>query len=166
MEERTVHEIEKTPDFAGYGGFVERLVAFLIDALLLSLVYGVWTYALARLVGEAGEDFDVGNAGLLMDLVVSCFYFAVMESSPLQGTVGKLLIRIRVADVNGKRIPFWRGVVRHFAKCLSAFAFGLGFLVIIVDEQKRGFHDRIAGTLVLRTRKAGIDGWIEDAGNE
>ena len=82
--------------------------------------------------------------------VAQWLYFALMESSSKQATLGKMALGIRVTDVNGNRIGFGRATGRHFAKILSGLILGIGFLMAAFTEKKQALHDMIAGTLVVK----------------
>jgi uncharacterized RDD family membrane protein YckC len=73
-----------------------------------------------------------------------------MESSGSQGTVGKIMCGLRVTDTQGQRISFGRATGRYLAKILSALTLFIGYLMVAWTRQKRGLHDFIAGTLVVR----------------
>jgi uncharacterized RDD family membrane protein YckC len=75
-----------------------------------------------------------------------------MESSKYPATLGKLAMRLKVTDESGSRISLGRASGRYFAKFLSTFALGLGYLMVGFDQQKQGLHDRLAGTLVQYRR--------------
>lgn len=85
-------------------------------------------------------------------LLIRWLYFAIMESSSYQATFGKQLLEIKVTDMDGNRISFWRATLRYFAKILSGMIFYLGYLMIGFTEKKQGLHDMIAGTLVINDR--------------
>jgi len=123
-----------------YGGFWIRVLAYLIDAILLSIGGGV-----LRLV------FGLVDGGLL-SVVGGWLYFALMESSASQATIGKTACGLRVTDEQGRRISFGRATGRYFAKILSALIFLIGFMMVGWTRRKQGMHDFIAGTLVLKTR--------------
>ena len=80
-------------------------------------------------------------------------YFALMESSPHQGTLGKLALGLKVTDLNGDGpISFGRATGRHFSKILSVVILGIGFIMAGFTARKQALHDLIAGCLVLRRR--------------
>lgn len=135
---RQVDDLGAARGYGGYGGFWIRVGAYLIDALLLAIP----TIALERAFGEV--------AGLPISLAVDWLYFALMESSTMQGTVGKTLCGLAVTDLDGRRISFARATARYFAKFLSAFTLGIGFLLVALTPRKRGLHDLLAGTTVIR----------------
>ena len=77
-------------------------------------------------------------------------YFSLLESSANQATVGKIVCGLKVTDLDGRRISFGRATARYFAKILSGLILLIGFAMVGWTTQKRGLHDFIAGTLVLR----------------
>jgi uncharacterized RDD family membrane protein YckC len=81
-----------------------------------------------------------------------CLYFAIMESSSIQATVGKLAVGVVVTDLNGERISFLRATGRYFAKILSAMILMIGYIMVGFTERKQGLHDMIASTLVYKSR--------------
>ena len=84
----------------------------------------------------------------LLNLGIAWLYFAIMESSPTQATLGKMAIGIVVTDMSGNRVSFGRATGRHFAKIVSGIILGIGFLMIAFTERKQGLHDIMADTLV------------------
>jgi uncharacterized RDD family membrane protein YckC len=121
----------------GFGGFWIRVLAWLFDYLV-----GAVVVALARAV--------LGPIGVLLALPLLLLYYPVLESSGRQATFGKQVCGLVVTDLRGQRISFGQGLLRQFAKFLSALALGVGFLMVAFTDRKRGLHDLIAGTLVLR----------------
>lgn len=84
----------------------------------------------------------------LTKLIIVYFYFTLLETSMWQGTIGKKLLKIKVTDMNGKRINFKRATIRFFSKILSAQLL-IGYIMILFTDKKQGLHDLIAKTLVL-----------------
>jgi Tfp pilus assembly major pilin PilA len=76
-------------------------------------------------------------------------YFALLESSGWQATVGKRALGIKVTTVDGQRIGFGQATGRYFAKILSGLTLCIGFLMVAWTQKRQGLHDKIAGTLVL-----------------
>jgi len=77
-------------------------------------------------------------------------YDALMTSSSKQGTLGKIVFRLKVVDLNGARISFARATGRFFAKILSGMILNIGYIMAGFTERKQALHDMIAGTFVLR----------------
>lgn len=84
-------------------------------------------------------------------IVGAIAYFAVMESSQYQGTLGKMALGLKVVDMQGRRISFGRALGRTLGKILSTIPCDLGFLLAAFTEKKQALHDMIAGTLVMKS---------------
>lgn len=142
--------------YTGYAGFWRRFVALLIDLMILWMAsLGVMVTAFvvlpltARNPGVSQTAVVVLYLLLLGGLVT---YFAGMESSSEQATLGKMALGIKVTDLYGRRISFGRAVGRTFGKYLSAGILYIGFLMVAFTGKKQGLHDMVAGTLVLKSR--------------
>jgi uncharacterized RDD family membrane protein YckC len=131
-----------------YAGFWRRVAAVIIDGLLLSVVTVPLTFAVGG--GDTYADAARSSAGSTISTLVSWLYYALMESSAKQATVGKMALGILVTDLEGGRIGFGRATGRYFAKILSALTLGIGFLMAAFTQRKQGLHDLIAGTLVVK----------------
>ena len=83
-------------------------------------------------------------------ILVPWIYFAYLESSKNQATLGKMAVRSAVTDMQGNRITFSRATLRFFGKWLCVFTLFIGFLIIAFTAYRQGLHDKIAGTLVFR----------------
>ena len=134
-----------------YGGFWIRFVAYIIDAILLSIVGGV----LGAIFGVSlmDTDWDHYNPTLnIVSVAIAWLYFALLESSERGATVGKMAMGLRVVTNDGQRLSFLNATGRYFAKILSAIILCIGFIMIGFTERKRGLHDMIANTLVIKVR--------------
>jgi uncharacterized RDD family membrane protein YckC len=139
------------PDHVAYGGFWIRVVAYLIDGILLTIVCGVVERILGiDIFASDWEHYD--PTANLISLVIGWLYFALLESSPRGATVGKMAMGLRVVTGSGQRLSFMNATGRYFAKILSAIILCIGFIMIAFTDRKRGLHDIIADTLVIKTR--------------
>ena len=136
-----------------YGGFWRRLVAHIID----NIVIGIVTFPLRLIVPFTifTESDPAGMIGKILGVVclvgiVAWLYYAGFESSPWQATPGKRLIRLRVTDMTGVRIGLGRASGRFFGKILSGLVFCLGFVMAAFTARKQALHDLLAGTVVVR----------------
>jgi len=145
----------------GYGGFWIRVVAAIIDAVILRVVVSPIHVIFGSLglmggMGSIPHPFHLGLALLgggiafIALLFGSWLYEALMESSSYQATLGKMIFGMKVTDLHGNRISFERATGRHFAKWLSAMLLGIGYIMVGFTERKQGLHDLVAGTLVRR----------------
>ena len=142
-----------------YGGFWIRVVAAVIDAVILRVVVAPVGFIFGSL-GMAGMMTGLPHRGLrlfgggltfILLLFGSWLYEAFMESSSYQATLGKMIFGMKVTDLNGNRISFERATGRHFAKWLSGMILGIGYIMVAFTERKQGLHDLLAGTLVRRS---------------
>jgi len=86
----------------------------------------------------------------ILMIVIGWLYYALMESSVRQATLGKMALGLMVTDLNGQKISFDRATGRHFAKIISALILFIGFLMAGFTRRKQALHDMIAGCLVIR----------------
>jgi uncharacterized RDD family membrane protein YckC len=128
-----------------YAGFWRRFAAWLIDYLLVAIVTGILVAILGAIGGDAGIGF-----GYILSILITLGYWAVLESSSNQATVGKMALGIQVTDLQGNRISFWRALGRTLAKILSGLILLIGYIMAAFTEKKQGLHDMIAGTLVVK----------------
>jgi uncharacterized RDD family membrane protein YckC len=137
------------PSQVRYGGFWIRVVAYIIDAILLSFAGGAIGYATG--MNMFNTDYAHYNpTANLVSLVIGWLYFALLESSERGATVGKMAVGLRVVTDEGQRLTFLHATGRYFAKFVSAIILGIGFLMVGWTDRKRGLHDMIAGTLVIK----------------
>jgi uncharacterized RDD family membrane protein YckC len=139
---------------AAYGGFWRRLVASLIDGVILGVVQGLLFPVLART--EFGPTLGAPGFGILAALMY-WLYFAGLEGSLLQATAGKMVMHLEVTDGEGRPIGFGHASLRHFAKILSSLILGVGWLMAAFTPRKQALHDLVAGTLVI---KAGMQAGV------
>jgi uncharacterized RDD family membrane protein YckC len=89
------------------------------------------------------------GTGVVVVLLGPWLYEAFMLSSEWQATVGKRAMSIAVTGLDGQRITFARATGRHFAKFVSAFLIGIGFIMAAFTARKQALHDMMAETLVI-----------------
>ena len=137
-------------------GFVTRLAALVADTIILSVALR-GTVSLLLLAEHAlrrvAPPISLGKLVLVWAPVLAILYHIVFRG--LRGqTPGKWLLGLRVVALGGGRVGIGRATVRFAGYLLSALPFYLGFLWVLGPE-RRGFHDRLAGTEVVYTRHPG-----------
>jgi uncharacterized RDD family membrane protein YckC len=145
-----------------YGGFWRRFAAYFIDSIILQIAMSIVGAVFGVSLGINGMtgNADVANAAALgmvgtvwiISFVGTWLYFALLESSSMQATLGKLALGVIVTDLNGDRISFARATGRYFAKIVSTIILFIGFIMAAFTERRQGLHDLMAGTLVYKTR--------------
>ncbi len=139
-----------------YANFGQRFAALLIDTVVLLIGAIAVGLAVAPLLAAVGL-FNLISAHILADLylmVVIWLYYAKMESSPLQATVGKLVLGLKVTDLNGQQISFKRATARYFGKFVSLLLAFIGFLMIAMTKNNQGLHDIMASCVVVHKNYA------------
>ncbi len=137
-----------------YAGFWRRLLGFSLDMLMISVVTSA--ISLALLGPEYLLHVQHGSA-----LIASDWRIAALEQGlpaiwaigfwlMWMATPGKLLMDCQIVDANSLgRARTSQLVIRYLAYILSALPLGLGFLWILFDKRKQGWHDKLAGTVVM-----------------
>ncbi len=156
---------EENQDTARYAGFWRRLVAFLIDSIIvviigciggsfIGLMYGF--LAAATTWGDISPGSigtGAGVVGFIWGIAADCLYFTALESSSMQATPGKMVLSIIVTNYEFGRIGFGQANARYWGKFVSSVIFGIGFLMVAFTERKQALHDQFAGALVIIKRR-------------
>ena len=137
-----------------YAGLVTRAVAFVIDAAIINGVAFLLVAGASLVLSMFGSSIDdlpdwlvvaVGAGGWIL---LAGSYF--VGSWVLTGqTVGMRVMAIRVTNRDGGHVSVWRGLRRLAGLVIAAIPFFAGYLLILVDNRRRGLQDRIAGTVVV-----------------
>lgn len=136
---------------AEFGGFWIRFLAVLVDSAIVFLLMVLIIAGGATALGEDRVSIAVFAAWLFAFL-----YWPVLHSSPLQGTFGKALLRLRVTGYQGNRISFLRSLGRELGKTLSGAVFMIGYIIAGFTARKQALHDLVASTYVVREGKPRI----------
>jgi len=143
-----------------YAGFWIRLVAYIIDSIILLIIaFGIgFIYGIFLAISYPEfSDYSFSrpqSIGFMIFLyiiiiVIQWIYFAYQESSSKQATIGKQALGLIVTDHNGNQLSFSKATGRWLAKILSGLILGVGLLMIGFTEKKQGLHDMIANTYVI-----------------
>ena len=130
-----------------FAGFWRRLLAYLIDALVISAVGGILA-TLVIAIAPANQD-AIANV-VPVTAAIGWAYFVLCEISPARGTLGKVALGLYVADLHGDPITYPRAIFRYLFKTFSTLLLGLGWAMAAFTPRKQALHDLLAGTLVLR----------------
>ena len=121
-----------------FGGFWIRLVAYIIDAVILAIVRTI-------LVSAAGA-----SAGLGISLIVGIVYFVGFWGTTGQ-TIGMMPFGLRVvSNADGGKITWANAVLRFVGLIIAFVVIFIGVIWVAFDSRKRGWHDMIGGTVVVR----------------
>jgi uncharacterized RDD family membrane protein YckC len=148
--------IQRSPDLntlSEHPGFWLRVAAHLIDiGIAYTLGFAAAFIDGIVLSAQGYSDANTLNiSGGLAGVVVDWLYYALMESSSKQATVGKMAMGIVVTDLRGQKISFARATGRYFGFLVSAFTLCIGFMMCAWTERKQCLHDMMAGCLMFKT---------------
>lgn len=129
-----------------YAGFWRRFVASIVDSILLTTIYNLLTWLVWPESWKGNQIFLFATT-----MIFTWLYYSILESSTKQGTLGKVVLGLKVVDYNNQRISFTRATGRYFSKFISAAILMIGFIMVAFTAKKQGLHDMIAGTLVIKT---------------
>jgi len=124
--------------------FWDRFKALWLDALfLVAAVY--LPLGLARRPNQKPPSLPIAF------WLISGLYFTAMESSRWQATLGKQIVGLKVTDLAGNRVSFWRAGTRNLGRLTSSI-FAIGYCLMFMTKRKQTLHDLMAGCLVLKPR--------------
>lgn len=153
-----------------YGGFWRRVAARLIDTFILwfggqivigvvgALFFGDTLKVLEKLKGHQPTPEQaiamlgfIGTAvgiSLILGVAYDCFFLRKYSATP-----GKLALGLALHRADGSPLSTGRIIGRYFALSLNIFTLGLSYLVVAFDDEKRGMHDYLCDTRVVRTER-------------
>lgn len=174
MENLTMAQ-QINPAEAKYAGFWLRFVAWLIDHLFLKTLYLLaitpffsfvglsalvdFNFHLNDMYGSAKDIFmdysgnwrsALWSMPFLFHRILKWLYYAIMESSSKQATLGKMALGLKVTNMNGDKISFARATGRYFAKIISSVTLFVGYIMAGFTAKKQALHDIITEGLVVK----------------
>ena len=161
-----------------YAGFWKRFVAYILDQLILGfarliIFVPLWLFILAgffidhdfekfeNYTNTSAQHFHSLPISLittiifialifgLINIIAEWLYYAMMESSKKQATLGKMIMGIKVTDLYGQKISFGKATGRYFGKILSGLILGIGYIMVAFTEKKQALHDILSNCVVV-----------------
>jgi uncharacterized RDD family membrane protein YckC len=138
----------RSGDFASFG---IRVMAHLIDSLVCFAAVSIagFIFLTTFFADVAVSDEDYNEMFTPVSITIAWLYFALMESSGKQATLGKIACGLVVSDMQGRRISFGRASGRFAGMFISALVLGIGYLMCGWSARKQCLHDKMAECLVL-----------------
>lgn len=140
-----------------YVGFWKRVVASLVDTVLMLIVI---TPALLSSYGPqyfGSEKFIQGPADFVLSYLVPALVVIAFWTVK-QATPGKMLYKAKIVDAQTGGLPSTlQYVIRYMGYFVCAVPLGLGLLWVAWDSRKQGWHDKLAGTVVVRPKGPSVD---------
>jgi uncharacterized RDD family membrane protein YckC len=154
--------------FYKYAGFWRRFIAYMIDGFIISIVFMILMFVagIAFFAGtmSSGNNLwitEINNPEKMISYTLWFWFFSTLINIAyftyfhgLTGrTPGKMLLGLQVVSVDGSRISFGIAFLRSVGYLVSSIVFCLGYIWIGFDKKKQGWHDKIAGTVVIIKEK-------------
>lgn len=140
-----------------YAGFWRRFAATMVDGLVVAIVIYV---PLSLIYGEQywlGDDVINGFWDVVLSYILP-FVGTIWFWLRYLGTPGKMALHLEVVDAKtGTKMSSDQAVLRYFAYLASILPLGLGFIWVAVDRRKQGWHDKLAGTVVIRRAPVAVE---------
>lgn len=142
-----------------YAGFGARLLALIIDVILLSIIAFVTVFVLGMLgwidveaMRIAQEKGEITTFEIVWNIVATIAFIAMWVI--WAGTPGKLLLKLKILDAEtGNKISVLQAVIRYLMYIPSTLVLFLGFFWILFDKHKQGWHDKVAKTVVVKDHR-------------
>ncbi len=142
-----------------FAGFIVRFAAFAVDFLVLVLisVFAGIFFAVTTRVAKINWDIEV--VASFVGFLLNAGYY-IFTTYRYGATVGKKVFGLKVESVKEEKLDIGTVIVREVAgKFISTMLAGLGYFWIIFDKKKQGFHDKLAGTVVVIDDKGKVAKW-------
>jgi uncharacterized RDD family membrane protein YckC len=124
-------------------GFWIRVVAFIIDSILVGVINAI----IATILNSS----TTGRSGIQTLLGIIYFTYFWSSSSPWPGqTVGDKLLSLRVIRTDGSDLTIVQALIRYVGLFISFIVIFIGVIWVAFDPNKQGWHDKIAGTYVVK----------------
>ena len=133
-------------DSAMYAGFWIRFIAYLIDALVLSLA--LWPVRLLM------RKYTTWLIVLYVVGIVITYAYLIIMTGRFQATLGKMVFGLRVVKTDFTPVGYGTAALREFSTILSALILYIGYIMAGFDAHKQALHDKIASTYVMKINTA------------
>lgn len=154
------------PPVSAYGGFWIRVVARLIDGIIVGIASSLVQVPMFFMMGGAGmmlnPDFDpsrnpafpaamMGTIGMIwmLSFAIDAAYYTYLTGTR-GATFGKMAVGLRVVRADGQPVSMGLAAGRWAANIVSGLTLGIGYIIAGFDSQKRALHDHICNTRVIR----------------
>ena len=129
---------KKIPKNKIYAGFWHRFLAYLIDFIILAVIYFILTL--------------IPIIGWIIGIFFGWLYFAIQHSSTKRSTLGMRALDITINDENLDKIGFWRATGNYLVVGISIMMLFIGLIMIGFTSRKQGLHNLVSRTIHLKDK--------------
>ncbi|MDO3625040.1 RDD family protein [Mucilaginibacter sp. BT774] len=130
--------------------YIIDYIIYYMSIILIGAILGLIAGYIHAHWFDSSSDYDTNLGLTLLCVLIFFFYHASFESSHLQGSIGKIICKLRVVDAAGERISFGTALGRNFGKILSGLFCWIGFLMVLWNDNRQAWHDQLAKTFIIR----------------
>lgn len=134
-----------------YAGFDQRWMASALDWFFVAGGFIVLAFLAVFIVEDKSARLVIALSILALVPIIKIIYHIVMECSLKQATYGKQILKIKVCDLEGRRISAGRSISRNLFKIFSLITI-IGYLLSFFNKKQQCLHDMMAETLVMKDR--------------
>ena len=127
-------------------GFWVRFFAIFIDSVGVGIVSSI----IAGLINSSADPFDASRSSVqtLIGILYFCYFWSAQGGGQ---TLGMRVLNIKVVRTDGSQLTVMQAAIRYVGLIVASIPFCIGLIWVAFDENKQGWHDKIAGTYVVRT---------------
>lgn len=114
--------------------------------MILGIIGGVIGFVLGLFMPSESVQAVSSLVGIVIGVAYFVYFWTTTGATP-----GKSAMNIRVVSTDGETISAGVAILRYIGYAISAVVLLLGFIWIAIDEDKQGWHDKIAGTYVIKS---------------
>ncbi|MBI2327025.1 RDD family protein [Candidatus Curtissbacteria bacterium] len=141
-----------------YAGFYVRMAAAYIDGAFFAVINAPIRYGFTKIANSLEDPFSL--VGIFLAFVIPVVIFGIINLSVViyfitkfGATPGKMFFGLQIITVEGKFPGAGKVLIREMiGKWISSLILGIGYLMVAFSKEKRGLHDRMAGTYVVMTK--------------
>lgn len=134
-----------------FAGFDQRLLASALDWFFIFGIYVLLAFIAAIFINDTATRLVMLFSLLAMIPLTKTIYHIIMECSAKQATWGKQIVKIKVCDMEGRKISAGLAIARNLCKIFSLITI-IGYLYSFFNRKNQCLHDVMAGTLVMKDR--------------
>lgn len=143
-----IDEAPTTTSSPKYAGFWIRLLASIIDMIIVALIAYILFGSEAVQVSNGQFNVQLTGWKVLIPILYTLIFWIRLSTTP-----GKMILGLIIVDKEGKKINRLKSILRYLGYMISTIVIFLGFIWIAFDKKKQGRHDKIASTYVIKKKK-------------
>jgi uncharacterized RDD family membrane protein YckC len=124
-------------------GFWIRTVAYIIDGIGVGIVSGI----ISSVLGGGAMSTTANSLNFILGLAYFCYFWSEQGGGQ---TLGMRVMNLKVIRTDGSMLTITQGLIRYLGLFVSFLCIFIGVIWVAFDANKQGWHDKIAGTYVVR----------------